>query len=138
MPALGAFLALLTVSLATPAPPPTSRVIALAAMSLEARGLDPGLQDLVPGLVSAALESGSGYAVATVAAGASWQATLAVSGKGPWHLSAQVDALGEGGRLRRFLTKKHSFSGREELGQAVDELAIEIDMRIRSGDAGEE
>lgn len=137
MPTVPVLLALLALTSAAPSASVMPRVIAMPPGTLQAGGLDPGLRDLVPGLLAAALESGAGYAVSTVSTGAEWQLTLSVSGKGPWRLSAQLQPLAEENKSRKLITKKHFFGGREELSHAMDDLATELDRWIRSGGVGE-
>ncbi|HEY3174488.1 MAG TPA: tetratricopeptide repeat protein [Candidatus Polarisedimenticolia bacterium] len=89
--------------------------------------LDPGLAVVLPGLVAASLESGGGYQVTGTGEGAEWRLDLTLSGRGPWRISARAAPADAAVKGPRVATKKISFSGREDLTRAVEELTARLE-----------
>jgi len=127
-----------------PDPPGQSRTIALS--SVDTSRLTPDLAAVLPGLVTAALESGGVYRVIppdetgaeAPATPVAWRLEITVSGKGPWRLAARATRVGEGGAGGRVRTKKHPFASRADLVSAIDAVASALEAGMTAADPAPE
>jgi len=127
-----------------PDPPGQSRTIALS--SVDTGRLTPDLAAVLPGLLTAALESGGIYRVVQPdgtgaeahATPVAWRLELTVSGKGPWRLAARATRVGEGGAAGRVRTKKHPFASRADLVPAIDTVAAALEAGMTAADPAPE
>jgi len=108
----------------------TRRMLEIAP--LKGDQLDPTMSKLVPGLLSAALESGGAHQVLGGApSDAGWQIEISVSGRGPWKLSARATPQAPETEAPRITSGRFTFADREELTVAVDALAADLDASWR-------
>ncbi len=97
----------------------------VALSHVEKGSLDSGLVAALHGLLESALASGEGYRVTTQESQAAWRLTLAVSGKGPWRLTARSEPAAQARGAAR-ITEKVSFASRDEMTRAMDQLATSL------------